>query len=74
MRNTRDEKAILQEEIESSLNLLYGCNACGLYDCEYSDSAKEDEDCDSLLPPPQNMSDEQSSSPDTASQTPAPPP
>ena len=74
VRNISDEKAGLQEKIESLLDLLYGCNACGLCDCECSDSAKEDEDCDSSLP--QYMSGEQPSSPspDTPSQTPAPPP
>ena len=40
-----EEKVSLEEKVESLLNLLYGCNKCGLLECECS------EDCGSDLLP-----------------------
>ena len=60
-----DEKANLQEKMESLLDLLYGCNECGLGECECNDSVKED--C-GISVPPQHVTT-LDPSPDTASQT-----
>ena len=69
-----DEKAGLQEKVESLLDLLYGCNACGLFECECSDSSVR-EDCDNSLRPQNAMNgDQPSPPPDTSSQTPVPHP
>ena len=71
VRNAMDEKVGLQEKLDSLLDLLYGCNACGLCECECSDSVMED--CDSSPPPQYVTSDEQFSPPDTPSLTPPAP-
>ena len=68
LKKTMDEKANLQEKMESLLDLLYGCNQCGLCECECNDPDKED--CGSSVPPQHETT--RDPSPDTTSQTPAP--
>ena len=69
VRKTVEEKASLQEKMSSLLDLLYGCDQCGLCECECSNSVKEDDD--SFLPPQCVTTWDQSSPDITASQTPA---
>ena len=52
------EKVTLEEKVTSLLDILYGCNQCGLLECECKDSDEEDnasiplEECVSTQPPP----------------------
>ena len=60
-----DEKASLQENMKSLIDVLYGCNECGLCECECNDPVKED--CVSSVPPQYLTTGDPS--PGTASQT-----